>query len=108
MSRDDGGMAEVFDVPDEQQYVVEVDGRRVGVLDYDTSDGTFVALHVEVDRASGGRGLGSLLVSRVLDEVRDSGRRLIPRCPFVSHFLREHPEYADLVDDPRSDEEGGR
>ncbi len=98
MKRDDGQMADVFDIADEKRYVLEVDGRRVGLLDYELSGDVLVALHVEVDPGSGGQGLGTVLVRRVLDEVRDSGRRMRPRCPFVVHFLRENPEYSDLVD----------
>jgi predicted GNAT family acetyltransferase len=90
-------MAEVTDVPEERRYVVTVDGARAGFLDYLVQGDVFVARHVEVDPSYAGQGLGSVLVSQVLVDVRTSGRRLRPACPFVSHYLREHPEFADLV-----------
>lgn len=95
-------MVEVSDVPDEHRYVVTVDGERAGFLDYKIRGDVFVAIHTEIDPAFGGRGLGSVLVTEVLDQVRAAGRRLSPVCPFVQHFLEEHAEYRDLVGDPRS------
>jgi predicted GNAT family acetyltransferase len=91
-------MIEVSDVPDENRYVVTVDGARAGFLDYRIRGDVFIARHTEIDPSFGGRGLGSALVTEVLDRVRSSGRRLSPVCPFVQHFLGEHPEYRDLVD----------
>jgi predicted GNAT family acetyltransferase len=98
-------MVEVIDVPEEQRYVITVDGQRAGLLDYQVLGDVFVALHAEVDPAFAGQTLGATLVRQVLDEVREYGRRLRPRCPFVSYFLRENPEYADLVDEPRPERE---
>jgi len=92
-------MAEISDVTDEQRYVLTVDGRRVGRLDYVLEGDMFVAKHVVVETAYEGQGLGTALVRHVLDEVRETGLALRPECPFVVYFLREHPEYADLLED---------
>ncbi len=92
-------MAEISDVPEERRYVLTVDGRRVGRLDYVLEADMFVATHVVVEPAYEGRGLGTALVRHVLDEVRETGLALRPQCPFVVYFLREHPEYADLLED---------
>jgi uncharacterized protein len=90
-------MVEVSDVPDESRYVITSDGQVAGRLDYQVRGDVFVALHIEVDPAYAGRGLASTLVTQVLDQVRASGRRLRPLCPFVVEYVRRHPEYADLV-----------
>jgi predicted GNAT family acetyltransferase len=36
-------------------------------------------------------------VAAVLDDIRARGMKVRPRCPFVARFIREHPQYADLV-----------
>ena len=87
-------MSEVSDVPDEQRYVLTVDGHRVGRLDYALEADVFVARHVVVEPSYEGRGLGTALVRKVLDEVREAGLALRPECPFVVYFLRKHPDYA--------------
>lgn len=96
-ARDDGWVTEISDIPDESRYVITVDGQPAGLLDYSISGDVFVALHAEIDPAYGGRGLGSQLVTRVLDDVRASGRRLRPVCPFVQHVVEENSQYQDLV-----------
>ncbi len=57
-------------------------------------------VHTEVDEAYGGRGLASRLVGFALADVRSSGKRVIPHCPYVAAWIKKHPEYADITDWP--------
>jgi uncharacterized protein len=50
-----------------------------------------------VPPASRGRGTGGLLVRAALDHARATGRRVIPSCWYVGTWVREHPEYHDLL-----------
>jgi hypothetical protein len=38
------------------------------------------------------------LVSRVLDEIRESGKKITIICPVVGKFIDRNPAYADLID----------
>lgn len=42
--------------------------------------------------------VGTELVSRVLDEIRKSGRKITSICPVVGEFIDRNLEYADLID----------
>ena len=53
--------------------------------------------HTETPEAARGRGLASELIKGVLEAARARGFRIVPRCPFVSAYIRRHPEYRDLV-----------
>ncbi|MEO7236406.1 MAG: GNAT family N-acetyltransferase [Lapillicoccus sp.] len=94
----------VRDVPGEHRYEITVAGRRAGFAAYVDRPGgegggqRRVFTHTEIDENFGGQGLGSVLVAGALDAVRASGRRVVPVCPFVSAYLKRHPEYEDLVD----------
>jgi uncharacterized protein len=94
----------VRDVPQEQRYEITVDGQRAGFAAYVDRPGgegggqRRVFTHTEIDDAYAGQGLAGVLVSAALDAVRASGRRAVPVCPYVSAFLKRHPEYDDLVD----------
>ena len=79
------------------RYELLDDGRLTGVADYDDTGDALVFHHTEVDPEQQGQGLGRALVQGALDDVRRSGKRIVPRCPFVAHFVDEHPEYRDLV-----------
>jgi hypothetical protein len=54
-------------------------------------------VHTEVEEAVEGTGVGSQLVREALDDFRARGLGVVPVCPFVSAYLRRHPEYADVV-----------
>ena len=88
---------EVRHDPDGSRYELLVDGRVTGVADYEDTGDVLVFFHTEVDPEEQGQGLGTTLVRGALDDVRRSGRTIVPRCPFVAHFLAEHRDYRDLV-----------
>ena len=53
--------------------------------------------HTEVPAALWGRGIGSKLIQGALDAARADGLKVVPRCSFVSAYLRKHPEFNDMV-----------
>jgi len=83
---------------DNDRYVLERNGVEIGQTVYDRPEpGLIEFLHTEIDPALQEHGLGSALASGALDDVRaNSSDRVSAICPFISGFLRKHPEYADL------------
>jgi len=84
----------------EKHYIEAVteDGTVAGWVDYDrTADGTFVAIHTEVDPAFEGEGIGGQIAEGIVAMVRETGQRLRPDCPFVAEWLRRHPEAHDVL-----------
>jgi hypothetical protein len=80
------------------RYDLTVDGEVVGFADWTTDgDGVVDIHHTEVRRELRGRGLGRALVRGTLDDLRARGHKVVPTCPFVARFIREHPDYADLL-----------
>jgi uncharacterized protein len=90
--------ATVRDNDTRHRYELLVDDEVVGELIYRARDGVVTLIHTEITPEFEGHGLGDQLVSYVLDDVRASGRRIVPVCPFVAAYLRRHPEYQDLVE----------
>lgn len=84
--------------PANDRYVLLRDGVQLGQTVYDHPEpGMIEFLHTEIDGALQEHGLGSALAAGALDDVRaNSTDRVSAICPFVSGFLRKHPEYADL------------
>ncbi|CAM5450982.1 hypothetical protein SALBM135S_01894 [Streptomyces alboniger] len=80
------------------RYEILVDGERAGFTAFRDRDDRRVFFHTEIDDAYAGQGLASVLVREALDDVRGTGKRIVPVCPYVAKFLKKHEEYADLVD----------
>ncbi|MEU6922360.1 GNAT family N-acetyltransferase [Streptomyces sp. NPDC046631] len=80
------------------RYVIRVDGATAGFTVYRDLDGQRVFYHTEVDDAYAGQGLASILVTEALNDVRGSGRRIVPVCPYVAKYLKKHDEFADITD----------
>ncbi|WP_030869379.1 GNAT family N-acetyltransferase [Streptomyces sp. NRRL F-2747] len=80
------------------RYEILVDGDRAGLTAYRDRDDRRVFFHTEIDDAHAGRGLAAVLVQQALDDVRASGLRIVPVCPYVAKFLTQHQEFADITD----------
>ena len=89
--------AEVVDVPERGRFEVRLDDRVVGLASYHVDGGTMTRPHTAVDPSVGGQGIGTVLVSAVLDAARDRGLHVLPYCSFVRHYIQQHPETTDLV-----------
>ena len=94
-------LVQVRDVPAEERYAAEVDGRAAGFAQYRLLPGTIAFVHTEVDRAFAGRGVGNALVRGALDDARRRELAVLPYCPFVDAFIRAHREYVGLVPEAR-------
>ena len=93
----------VIDNAEEQRFELPVD-ERVAFIDYQIKNDAIVMAHTEVPQELEGQGIGSALVQGALDLARQRNLHVVPSCPFVSAYIRRHPEYLDLVseeDQPR-------
>ncbi|WP_327712796.1 N-acetyltransferase [Streptomyces sp. NBC_00464] len=80
------------------RYEILVDGRTAGLTAYRDRDEQRVFYHTEIDDAFAGQGLAAILVQQALTDVRASGKRIVPVCPYVAKFLKKHDEFADITD----------
>ena len=88
------------------KYVASVPGENVtGYLEWEPQGGppddevasdVRVATHTIVPRAIGGRGIGGLLVKRLIADAREKGFRIVPQCSYVAAKFDENPGWSDL------------
>lgn len=91
---------EVVDVPEQERYELRLDGAVVGFAEYRGGNAPMrVLTHTEISSGHEGRGFASILITAVLDDLRDKGLTVMPLCPFVKAYLArpEHREYLALV-----------
>ena len=64
---------------------------------YRRSGNVITFTHTEVPEALSGRGIANQLAKYALDYSRDNGLEVVPICPFISAYIKRHPEYQTLV-----------
>jgi predicted GNAT family acetyltransferase len=53
--------------------------------------------HTEVPDAFRGQGVGLRLVTRAVEDMRATGKKIIPLCRFANAQFRRHKEWADVL-----------
>jgi uncharacterized protein len=91
--------AEVVHVPDASRYELRLDGRLIGLAAYRRRDGRIAFTHTEVDESLEGRGFGSRLAAAALADVARQNLAVVPLCPFIAHYIEQHPEFQRLLPD---------
>jgi predicted GNAT family acetyltransferase len=76
-----------------------LDGQLVGVVVYEQVGPARVALtHAAIEEHHRKHGIGTNLISTMLNDLRAHHQTITVWCTAVVDFLEKHPEYRDLVD----------
>ena len=78
-----------------QRFEMDVNG-MTAVAEYQRDGNVLTFTHTEVPMEFRGHGVGKKLARGALELVREAGDKVIPQCPFIAHFMKEHPEYETL------------
>jgi predicted GNAT family acetyltransferase len=80
------------------RFELVIDGELAGFSEYRIVGTDMIFTHTEVLSQEREHGLGGRLVRDSLDQVREhTDYRVVAQCPFVAHWLTQHPEYQDLL-----------
>lgn len=94
----------IADNANEKRYEIHLGGALAGFLQYRLHPGLIELVHTEIDEEFEGRGLGSRLIAFALEDARKRGLDVLPFCPFVNDYIRQHPQYMELVPEGRREE----
>jgi predicted GNAT family acetyltransferase len=101
----------VTDAEERHRYEARLveNGPLAALISYERSPTWMALLHTEVQEGFEGLGIGTQIVARVIDDARERGLAVVPRCPFVRRWLERHPEQQDVLSHPLSipEPEGG-
>lgn len=78
------------------RFEASVEG-RIAFLSYRCSPGEIAFTHAETPGELEGRGIASRITQAALEFARAHDLKVVPLCPFVTWYIREHPEHMDLV-----------
>lgn len=86
---------------DRERYTVYLDGRPVGWAQWILVRDTVLVPYVRVEPEDHDKGIGSLLMRRILDDARAEGRTVLALCPFARRWTQLHPAYRGVARQPR-------
>ncbi len=78
------------------RYELDV-GQTMAFANYRFASGSVIITHTETPPALRGHGIASELVKGALEQIRADGMKVVAGCSFVADYLRDHPEFSDIM-----------
>ena len=85
---------------DLHRYELRVGGKLAVESRFVDRPGHVDFIHTDTAADFKGQGLAKVLAHFALDDVVSAGKRIIPHCPFISGYLRQHEGYEQYIDWP--------
>ncbi|WP_407474215.1 GNAT family N-acetyltransferase [Sulfitobacter sp. PM12] len=79
------------------RYVLRTEGGEAVSTFSKAGDRIVIIDHTEVDDALRGRGYGQMLIKKIVADMREQSKKIVPLCPFAASEFRKHPEWADVL-----------
>ena len=73
-------------------------GDGLAVIVYRWQNGKLALMHTEVPPEAEGKGIASKLAKFAFEQAKQQQRKVLVYCPYISSYLRRHPEYDELVE----------
>ena len=88
---------ELVENGDAGQFELHRGGEIVSLATFSERGDTVVIPHVGTEPAHRGQGYATQLMEGVVDRIRETGRKIMPLCPFAAAHMRDHPQDADVL-----------
>ncbi len=87
----------VIDNADANRFELMIDGELKSFATYSDRQGALVVPHVETLHRFRGNGHAEQLMDGVVENLRNTGRTIVPLCPYAARYLRDRPATHDLL-----------
>lgn len=82
---------------EKKRFEIEVNG-HYAFINYGETNTEIALVHTETEPELAGTGAASAVVEKTLKFIENSGKTLLPFCPYVFAFIKRHPEWKRIVD----------
>lgn len=79
------------------QYQAVSDGDVLAVIDFHVNDQVATFTHTGTEPEAQGQGLAGQLTDFALQDLRERGLKVSPKCPFTKRWIDKFDQYADLL-----------
>lgn len=87
----------IFDNAKKQRFEMAVDD-QLAMIVYRWQNGKLALMHTEVPPQAAGKGIAAKLAKFAFEQAKQQQRKVLVYCPYISSYLKRHPEYDALVE----------
>lgn len=80
-----------------RRFEIRVGDDSLTFLSYTCNGDQIIFEHTFVPEEFRGRGIAANLARAALEEARQRGWRVIPRCSYIAACIKHNPQFADLI-----------
>jgi predicted GNAT family acetyltransferase len=100
---------EVTDNKERKRFEVELDEYERAYIEYRKHGDEYILVHTEVPQQYGGMGVANRLATLTMELLQKEGATVASiTCPFLSKWIKRHPEYDTLMAGPEHKQERDR
>jgi len=81
-----------------KRFEIEIDD-HFAFINYGEREHQIALVHTEAEPELAGTGAAAAVVEKTLEYIKESGKKLLPFCPYVFAFIKKHPEWKTIVDE---------
>lgn len=82
---------------DKKRFEIELNS-HFAFIDYKETSQQISLIHTEAEPELAGTGAAAAVVEKSLIYIEESGKKLLPFCPYVFAFIKKNPEWKRIVD----------
>ena len=83
--------------PDKKRFEIQVENQTAFIEFILNNENIIFLTHTEVPKSIERKGVGSEIVEKTLNYIKDHQYTLAPLCPFVAKYLLKHPEWQSVL-----------
>ena len=88
--------SEVINNTKDKQFEIR-SGNLISKVPYNIKGELIGLFHTEVPKELQGRGLATRLTEYALNYAKENKLMILPYCPFIAKYIKEHPEWLPYV-----------
>ena len=78
--------------------IAQENEKRAGMMTYSIAGTELIIIdHTEVEPAFNGRGVGKLMLYKIVEMAREKNTKIIPLCPFAASAFKKAEDIKDVL-----------
>jgi len=86
----------IIDNKEKKRFEFKIED-NLSFVEYIVAQDKIYLTHTEVPKELEGKGIASEMIKQIFKKIKEENLKLIPLCPFVAGYIKNHPKYKELL-----------